>query len=465
MEVDNETLPSAPLHQGVNQMTISMTASRNKEKAKAMTTDLHRQEVEEMEQHLEEVIQHAKDAGADPELTRASINDEGVQAIVAALLACIDALRDEARVMERGKERVEAENAKLKEDLRKLRNERQPWNASPMHALMNKPQWGWKRKAPEQREYNQMEHSLDSQPLPPCKIRPLPTTFLRDSPCQPLHQALPLEREPSRVPPSIQEREIPIPERQYRGSDNCSHEKAPWDVQASAKSSHTKLRGPNTVASLSQQKDDNPPRPKEEGLITTYLLPKPYPLRPPLPTIPTPGPRKEKLEPKKKVVHSPYSESEDTDDGRSSSPERKSTKKGSTSTAEQDANRTANLSEGPFPELLGMVFRDDRWQRDNRLWGMYPQDFWYDDHTNSLYPGPLACLMYNWNKASRQGRSPASKHSWIAVAPQGMPMTVDQGKKLISFTKRNFASSHTKQFEVWLILKELHHIAISFYSS
>ena len=49
-----------------------------------------------MEQRLEEVIQHAEDAGADLELTRASIDDEGFQAVVAALLVHIDALRDEA---------------------------------------------------------------------------------------------------------------------------------------------------------------------------------------------------------------------------------------------------------------------------------------------------------------------------------------------------------------------------------
>jgi len=156
--------------------------------------------------------------------------------------------------MERGKERVEAENAKLKEDLQKLRDECQPWDMSPMCSSMNEPQWGWKRKAPEQREYNWTEHSSDSQPLPPCEIRPLSTMFLRDSPCQLLHQVLPLKRELSRVPHSIQEREIPILERQYHGSDNCSHEKAPWYVQASAKSSHTKTQGPNPVASSSQQK-------------------------------------------------------------------------------------------------------------------------------------------------------------------------------------------------------------------
>jgi len=44
-------------------------------------------------------------------------------------------------------------------------------------------------------------------------------------------------------------------------------------------------------------------------------------------------------------------------------------------------------------------------------------------------------------------------------------MTMDQEKKLIPFTKRKFTSSYTKRFEVWLILKELHHITISFSSS
>jgi len=97
----------------MNQSVVSLTATGNKGKAKATNAHQQCQEVEEMEQCLEEVIQHAEDAGVDPELTRASINDEGVQAVVAALLAHIDALRDKAQVIERGKERVEAENAKL----------------------------------------------------------------------------------------------------------------------------------------------------------------------------------------------------------------------------------------------------------------------------------------------------------------------------------------------------------------
>ena len=113
MEVDDESLTSALPRRRTNQSVVSLTAMWNKGKAKAMNADRRCQEVEEMEQCLEEVIQCAEDAGVDPELTRASIDDEGVQAVVAALLACIDALRDEARVMEREKGRVEAENAKL----------------------------------------------------------------------------------------------------------------------------------------------------------------------------------------------------------------------------------------------------------------------------------------------------------------------------------------------------------------
>jgi len=113
MEVDDESPPSAPLQWGANQPIVTSTAMRNKGKTKAINVYLQCQEVEELEQHLEEVIQRAEDAGVDPELTRASINNEGVQAVVEALLARIDVLRDEARVMERGKKRVEAENAKL----------------------------------------------------------------------------------------------------------------------------------------------------------------------------------------------------------------------------------------------------------------------------------------------------------------------------------------------------------------
>ena len=206
-----------------------------------------------------------------------------------------------------------------------------------------------------------------------------------------------------------------------------------------------------------QQGSDQQPCPKEEGLITTYVLPKPYPLRPPPPNISAPGLRKTTPKPKKKVVYSSYSELDDSDDGHSSSPDRKLTKKDTTSLAEHDTNHTANLSEGPFLELLGVVFRDDRWQRDNRFWGMYPWDFWYDERTNFLYPGPLVHQMYDWNKGGRRGPSPASGCSWIATVPQGMPMTVAEGKKLVLFTKKNGASSYTEWFEVWLILMELHH--------
>jgi len=99
MEVDNESPPSAPLQRGANQPVVTSTATQNKRKTKAMNTYLQRQEVEELEQCLEEVIQHAEDAGVDLELTRASIDNEGVQAMVEALLARIDALRDEAQVM------------------------------------------------------------------------------------------------------------------------------------------------------------------------------------------------------------------------------------------------------------------------------------------------------------------------------------------------------------------------------
>jgi len=84
------------------------------------------------------------------------------------------------------------------------------------------------------------------------------------------------------------------------------------------------------------------------------------PCAPPPPNISAPEPRKVMPEPKKKVEHSPYSESDDSDSGWSSSPEHRSTKKDNSSLAEHDANCTANLSEGPFPELLDVVFRDDR---------------------------------------------------------------------------------------------------------
>jgi len=393
MEVDDKSLMSALPRRETNQSVVSSTVMQNKGKAKATNADRRCQEVEEMEQCLEEVIQHAEDAGADPELTRASIDDEGVQAVVAALLAHIDVLRNKAQVMERGKERVEAENAKLREELRRMRDEHQHWDASPLRDSANKQQWGRKRKAPEPRE----QPSNSQQPLPR-DIRPLPAMFSRDPPQQPSHFARPLECKLSRASSRMQGREAPMPEWQSRGSDSHPREAVSQEVQPKAQPSHSMTRDPNPVVSSSQQRSSNQSRPKEEGLITTYLLLKPYPLHPPLPNIPAPELRKAMSEPKKKVEHSPYSESDDSDSGRSSPPERRSTKKDNSSLAEHNANRSANLSEGPFLELLGVVFRDDRWQRDNRFWRMYPRDFWYNERTNSLYPGPLASSMYDWNE-------------------------------------------------------------------
>ena len=74
---------------------------------------------------MEKIIQHTEDVGADPEVAKLVIDDKAMYALVETLLARIDALRGENQVIKRAKERVEAENVKLQEEVRKLRDDQQ----------------------------------------------------------------------------------------------------------------------------------------------------------------------------------------------------------------------------------------------------------------------------------------------------------------------------------------------------
>ena len=100
---------------------------------------------------MEKIIQHTEDAGADPEVAKLVIDDEATYALVEMLLARIDALRGENRVIERVKERVEAENVKLREEVRKLWDDQQRWGESPPWTWAGEQSWR-KRKVPEPRE-------------------------------------------------------------------------------------------------------------------------------------------------------------------------------------------------------------------------------------------------------------------------------------------------------------------------
>ena len=112
MEVDEGPASDIRCRETSNQPT-PIVSTKGKGKQKASTIELQRQEVEETEEHLEKIIQHTEDAGADPEVAKLIIDDEATYALVETLLARIDALRGENRVIKQAKERVEAENVKL----------------------------------------------------------------------------------------------------------------------------------------------------------------------------------------------------------------------------------------------------------------------------------------------------------------------------------------------------------------
>ena len=99
MEVD-KGLVSDIQCQGTSNQPMPIISTKGKGKQKASTIELRRQEVEETEEHLEKIIQHTEDAGADLEVAKLVINDEATYALIEMLLARIDALRGKNWVIE-----------------------------------------------------------------------------------------------------------------------------------------------------------------------------------------------------------------------------------------------------------------------------------------------------------------------------------------------------------------------------
>ena len=72
----------------------SMT-KKSKGKAKASEAFIRRQEVQEVEESLAQVLQCIEEAGLDPELTRLAIDSDATQTLVENLLTRLNVLRNE----------------------------------------------------------------------------------------------------------------------------------------------------------------------------------------------------------------------------------------------------------------------------------------------------------------------------------------------------------------------------------
>jgi len=72
----------------------SMT-KKSKGKAKASEAFIRRQEVQEVEESLAQVLRCIEEAGLDPELTRLAIDSDATQTLVENLLTHLDMLRNE----------------------------------------------------------------------------------------------------------------------------------------------------------------------------------------------------------------------------------------------------------------------------------------------------------------------------------------------------------------------------------
>ena len=116
MDVDNDT------SQSMEPKSSSMT-KKGKGKVKVSEAFLRRQEVQEVEESLAQVLQHVEEAGLDPELACLAIDSNAAQTLVENLLTCLDVLRNELRQSEWARVRDKDEKMRLRDEILHLKND------------------------------------------------------------------------------------------------------------------------------------------------------------------------------------------------------------------------------------------------------------------------------------------------------------------------------------------------------
>jgi len=99
------------------------TTKKSKGKAKASEVFICRQEVQEVEESLAQVLQCIEEAGLDPELARLAIDSDVMQTLIENLLTHLDVLRNELRQSERARMRDEDEKMRLRDEILHLKND------------------------------------------------------------------------------------------------------------------------------------------------------------------------------------------------------------------------------------------------------------------------------------------------------------------------------------------------------
>ena len=115
MDIDNDTSQST-------EPKSSSTTKKGKGKKKASEAFMHRQEVQEVEESLVQVLQCIEEAGLDPELACLAIDSDMTQMLVENLLTHLDILRNELRQSEQARIRNEDEKMRLRDEILDLKN-------------------------------------------------------------------------------------------------------------------------------------------------------------------------------------------------------------------------------------------------------------------------------------------------------------------------------------------------------
>ena len=110
------------MSQSTEPKSSSMTKKSKGEK-KVSEAFMHRQEVQEVEESLVQVLQHIEEAGLDPELARLAIDSNATQTLVENLLTHLDILRNELRQSEWARIRDEDEKMRLQDEILHLKND------------------------------------------------------------------------------------------------------------------------------------------------------------------------------------------------------------------------------------------------------------------------------------------------------------------------------------------------------
>ncbi|KAF8059516.1 hypothetical protein FPV67DRAFT_1675087 [Lyophyllum atratum] len=204
----------------------------------------------------------------------------------------------------------------------------------------------------------------------------------------------------------------------------------------------------------------NPERGGKKEPSSRYTMPAEAPAPPQVmvqpPSPPPPAPKEKRTE--------PYG-SPESDNGASSQSEDEEVAKKKAPGREQHranlARKAENENPGRIPDELGVVFIENRHERDNRFWDMLGRVFYVSPTQNRVYAMESAARNADRELGSGQEGLPTPGRLY-AVVPRGFPMNpreVDQ--LLVMINERSTRVTDQERVEGYMLLREFRRVSLS----